>query len=277
LVPDMLDRLIIPRNTKFEERNIIVDGDALVGANSKIGYGLIARKVIIGDRAEIRGDVFGKEEVRLGSWCNVKGDVISKGDTYIGEFTTIDGRLTVYGDLEIGRNVKIKKGFEARGLITIQDPMPIVVFIFLYIMAMLRLGRVEEIEELFDEDFVSPIEVPENSEISLDYIKTRRDAIIEGSRVLGNLRCKDAKIVESELYGSVRGRDVVLDRSRIHGVVEGRDVYLVNNSTVLGKIVAENVYMEEGCVVEGSIVGKKGVWIKPKVEVPEFEEGKNED
>ena len=272
----MLEKLVIPRNTKFEDRNLIVEGDVLIGANSKIGYGIVARKVVVGDRSEIRGDVLGREEVRLGSWCNVKGNVISKGEAYVGEFTSIEGRLTVYGDLEIGRNVKIKRGFEARGLITIQDPMPIVMFILLYIMAMLKLGRTEEIEELFDEDFQNPLEVPENSELSLDYIKTSKDVLIEGSRVLGNLRCRDAKVFESELYGSVRGRDVVVNRSRVHGMIEGRNVYIVRGSTVLGKIVAENVYMEEGCVIEGSIVGKKGVWIKPKVEFPDFEEGENE-
>ena len=264
---EMLEELVIPRNTKFEERNVVVEGDALVGANSKVGYGIIARKVVVGDRAEILGDILGKEEVRLGSWCNVKGDVISKGDAYVGEFTSIDGRLTVYGDLEIGRNVKIKEGFEARGLITIQDPMPIVMFILLYILAMLKLGKVEEIE-IEPEEFFMPLEIPENSELSLDYIRTRRNVRIEGSRVLGNLRCRDAKVFESELYGSVRGRNVIVGKSRVHGVVEGKDVYLLNESVVLGKIVAENVYMEEGCVVEGSIVGRRGVWIKPSVEIP---------
>ncbi len=261
----MLEKLVIPRNTKFEERNIVVEGDALIGANSKVGYGIIARKVVVGDRAEISGDILGREEVRLGSWCSVKGNVISKGDAYVGEFTSIDGRLTVYGDLEIGRNVKIKKGFEARGLITVQDPMPIVIFILLYILTMLRLGKVEEID-IEPEEFFMPLEIPENSELTLDYIKTRRDVKIEGSRVLGNLRCRDAEVLESELYGSVRGRDVKVNGSRIHGVIEGRDIYLLSGSVVLGKIVAENVYMEEGCIVEGSIFGKRGVWIKPIVD-----------
>ncbi|WP_457548681.1 acyltransferase [Archaeoglobus sp.] len=274
----MLEKLVIPKNTKFDERNVVVEGDALIGANSRLGYGITARKVIVGDRTEIGGDILGREEVRLGAWCVVKGNVISKGNAYIGEFTSIEGRLTVYGDLEIGRNVRIRNGFEARGLITIQDPMPIVMFIFLYILAMLKLGRFEEIEELFElEEFLSPLEVPENSELSLDYIRTRKDVLIEGSKVLGNLRCRDAKILEGELYGSVRGRDIVLEKSRVHGVVEGRDVYLVRGSVVLGKILADNVYMEEGCVVEGSIVGRKGVWIKPHVELPSFDETEGQE
>jgi len=208
----------------------------------------------------------------------VRGDVISKGDAYIGEFSTIEGRLTVFGDLEIGRNVRIKNGFEAKGLITIQDPMPIIMFIFLYILELLRLGRLEDVEKLFEaEEFVSPLEIPENTTLNIDVIKTSKDVLIEGSRVLGNIRAKNVIAKDCELYGSIRGRDVVVDNSRVHGVIEGREVYLVNNSTVLGQIKAEKVFMEEGCVVEGSIVGKSGVWIKPSVEVPSFEEAEKEE
>ncbi|HIP63585.1 MAG TPA: acyltransferase [Archaeoglobus profundus] len=264
----MLEKLIIPPNTKFEERYLIVEGDAIIGPNSVVGYGVIARKVVIGERATIEGDILGKEEVRLGAWCNIKGNVISKGDAYIGEFVAIDGRLTVYGDLEIGRNVRIKRGFEARGLITIQDPMPILLFIFFYLLELLRLGKIEEAEKLFDEDFISPLTIPENSIIRIDMIKTDKDAFIQESRVLGNVNARNVTIVGSELYGSLRGNDLIIRRSRIHGIVEGKNVYLVDGSTILGNIKADKVFMEERCVVEGSIVGKSGVWIRPKVEIP---------
>jgi len=262
----MLERLVIPPNTRFEERTLVVEGDALIGANSEIGYGIIARKVIVGERAKIEGDVFGREEVRLGAWCNVKGNVISKGDAYVGEFTNIEGRLTVFGDLEIGRNVRIKNGFEARGLITIQDPMPMIVFIFLYILELLRLGRLEEAERIFEEEFESPLEVPENTIMNIDTIKTDSDVTITGSRVLGNVRAGDVVVENAELYGSLKGNVLVVNSSRIHGTVEGKEVYLINRSVVLGHVDAERVYMEEGCVVEGSIIGRRGVWIKPKVE-----------
>ncbi len=266
----MLKRLVIPANTKFEERNLIVEGDALIGANSEIGYGIMARKVVVGEKTKIEGDVFGREEVRLGAWCNVKGNVISKGDAYIGEFTAIEGRLTVFGDLEIGRNVRIKNGFEAKGLITIQDPMPIVMFIFLYLLELLRLGKLEEAEKLFEvEEFVSPLEVPENTVMNIDTIKTDRDVYISESRVLGNVKAKGVLVERAELYGSVKGEIVIIDSSRVHGAVEGKEVYLVRGSTVLGQIRADKVFMEERCVVEGSIIGRSGVWIKPKVELPE--------
>lgn len=274
----MLERLVIPPNTKFEERNLVIEGDALIGANSEIGYGIIARKVIVGEKTTIEGDVFGRDEVRLGAWCNVKGNVISKGDAYIGEFASIEGRLTVFGDLEIGRNVRIKNGFEAKGLITIQDPMPIIMFIFLYLLELLRLGRLEEAEKLFEvEEFVSPLEVPENSVMTIDVIKTDRDVVITQSRVLGNIKARNARVERGELYGSLRGNILIIDSSRVHGAVEGREVYLINGSVVLGHIKADKVFMEERCVVEGSIIGRSGVWIKPSVEIPEFEEEIEED
>jgi len=269
----MLEKLLIPSNTRFEERNIVASGDVIVGPNSKLSYGIIGRKVIVGERTAIEGDIVG-EEVRLDAWCSVSGNVTAKGDAYIGEFASIGGKLTVYGDLEIGRNVRIKRGFEAKGLITIQDPASILFFIFLYLMILLRLGRLEEAEKLLEEveELESPVVFPENSQVSIDRILTTKSAEIVGSRVLGNIKAKDIHAVESEIFGSLRGRDIVVDKSRVHGAIEGRVVYLVNSSEVFGYIRAEKVYMEEGCSVEGGILGREGVWIREKVEVPVEEE-----
>ncbi len=269
----MLEKLVIPANTRFEERNIIVDGDVIIGPNSKIGYGIIARKVIVGEKASIDGDVLG-DEVRLDAWCSVSGNVTSRGDAFIGEFTSIGGKLTVYGDLEIGRNVRIKNGFEAKGLITIQDPMPVVMFILLYLLLLLRLGRIEEAEKLLEdvEEFESPMVVPENSQLNIDKIVTSKNAEIVESRILGNIKAKDVYVLNSEVFGSVRGAEVIIDRSRVHGAVEGKVVYLINQSEVHGYIRANKVYMEDRCSVEGSIVGKRGVWIKDRVELPKKEE-----
>ncbi len=63
-----------------------------------------------------------------------------------------------------------------------------------------------------------------------------------------------------------------MSNCRVHGAVEGRIVYLVNSSEVFGYIRADKVYMEDGCSVEGGIVGREGVWIKEKVEIPGREE-----
>jgi len=274
----MLEKLAIPPNTRFEERNIVASGDVIIGPNSKLSYGIIAKKIIVGERTTIDGDLLG-EEIRLDAWCSVTGNVTSKQDAFIGEFASIGGKLTVYGDLEIGRNVRIKNGFEAKGLITIQDPMPALFFIFLYLMILLRLGRLEEAEKLLEEveEFDTPLIIPENSQVGIDRISTRKDAEIVGSRVLGNIKVRDVYAEDSEIFGSLRGRDIVVNNCRIHGAVEGRVVYLVNSSEVFGYIRADRVYMEDGCSVEGGIIGREGVWIKEKVEIPGREEVDKEE
>ena len=280
----MLNRLVIPPETRFEERNIVVSGDVVVGSGTKLGFGLLGNKVIVGERCEINGDVIG-EEVRLDAWADVRGAVSSKGDAYIGEFASISGKLTVFGDLEIGRNVRIKEGFEAKGLITIQDPLPVIIFIFFYLLELLRLGRLEEAEKLLSEaeELQTPLIIPENAVVTLERLEVNVDAEIMGSRVLGNLKCKNAVIESSEIFGSVRGKDILVDGSRIHGAVEGDNVYIINGSEVFGHIRANRVYMEEKCTVEGSILGKHGVWIKQSVDVnrgdligEEEEEGEEE-
>ncbi len=274
----MLEKLVIPANTRFEERNIVASGDVIIGPNSKLSYGIIAKKVILGERVMVDGDVLG-EEVRLDAWCNVNGDVTSKHDAYIGEFASIGGKLTVYGDLEIGRNVRIKNGFEAKGLITIQDPTPALFFIFLYLMILLRLGRLEEAEKLLEEveEFDSPLVIPDSTQVSIDRILTSKNAEITASRILGNIKARDIYVSESEIFGSIRGREVIVEKSRVHGAIEGKIVYLLNSSEVFGYIKADKVYMEDGCSVEGGIVGREGVWIRDKVEIPGREEEEEEE
>ncbi len=264
----MLEKLLIPKNTKFDERTIVVEGDFIAGANSKIGYGIIAKKIILGEGVKVEGDVIG-EEVRLDAFCSISGNVFSKGDAYIGEFASIDGKLTVYGDLEIGRNVRIKNGFEAKGLITIQNPLPIILFLFIYLMVLLRLGKLEEAEKIFDEfeEFENPMVVPENTTVEINFVQTSKDVEIVSSKVLGNIRGKNVYVTSSEVFGSVKGSEIIINSSRVHGAIEGTNVYVVNSSTVLGYVRATRVYMEERCIIDGSIVGRKGVWIKDKIEI----------
>ena len=270
-----MNSLYIPEGAEFDETLISHNGDVIVGNSASIGFGIKGKKVIVGDRASIDGDVIG-EEVRLDSWVKVKGNVVCYSDCYIGEFTSIDGKLTVHGDLEIGRNVRIDKGFEATGLITIQNPLPVIIFLFIYLMELLRIGKIEEIEELFEEELENPLIIPDNSKVTIEQIQTSRNAIFKSSRILGNVRAKDVLVEKTELYGSVRGKDVFIDSSKVHGAIEGRRIYIVNGSNIFGNVTGEEVFMENGCSVEGSIIGRKGVWIKERVEY-QFEIEEDED
>jgi predicted acyltransferase (DUF342 family) len=263
------NRFVIPANTRFEERTIVTENDIIVGAGCRLGYGLIGRKIVVGERVTVDGNITG-EEVRLDAWDTINGDVVSKRDAFIGEFTTINGRLTVFGDLEIGRNVRIKGGFEAKGLITIQDPLPVLMFLFFYILELLRLGKLEEVEKLLvTEEFLSPLIIPENSTVNLEIIETNRDFEAVGSRILGNVRAGNVRAEGCEIFGSIKGKDIVLDGCRVHGAIEGREIYLLNGSEVFGSLNGDKIFMEDNCTVEASIIGRKGVWIRSQIELPE--------
>ncbi|MCS7143812.1 MAG: acyltransferase [Archaeoglobaceae archaeon] len=276
----MLDKMLI-RKAKFEERTIVADGDVLIGQNSRVDYGILAKRLVAGERVNIGGDILG-EEVRVDSFCTISGDLISKGDAYIGEFAGIDGKLTVYGDLEIGRNVRIKNGFEARGLITIQNPASVIFFLLLYIMLLFRLGRIEEVFKLIEDVELEPaIILPEKCSVEVDKIVTTKSADIFDSKILGTLRARDIYVGGSEIIGGIRGREVIVDNSKVHGSVEGRTVYLVNSCTVGMHVKGDRVYMEKGCIVEGGIIAREGVWIKDQIELKtdfgeEFGVGKGE-
>ncbi len=227
----MLEKLLI-RNAKFEERTIVADGDVLIGQNSRVNYGILAKRVIAGERVHIGGDVVG-DEIRFDSFCTISGDLVSKGDAYIGEFAGIDGKLTVYGDLEIGRNVRIKNGFEARGLITIQNPASVIFFLLLYIMLLFRLGKMEEVFKLLEDVEIEPaIILPEKCSVDVDKILVTKNADVFDSRLQGTLKARDIYVGGSEIIGCLRGRDVIVDDSEIHGFVEGRNIYLLNSSRI---------------------------------------------
>ncbi|AIY89431.1 acyltransferase [Geoglobus acetivorans] len=272
----MMEKLVIPPGVVFDETHIKHEGDVIVGNDSSIGFGIDARKIVVGDRATINGDLIG-DEIRLDSWVKVKGDVLCRGDAFIGEFSSIEGKLTVHGNLEIGRNVRIEKGFEARGLITIQNPLPVIIFLFVYIMELLRLGKLDEVEELFSEEFENPLVIPDNTKLAMEQIRTGRNADFRDSKILGNVRAKNVIAENVELYGSLRGKDLLISGSKIHGAVEGRRVFIVGESIVYGSVSGEEVHIEKGCMVEGTIVGRKGVWIRDKVEAEIELEGEEED
>lgn len=259
-----MEKFVVPARTKFEERTLIVDGDFVAGSNSKIGYGIIAKRVFIGERVKIEGDILAFE-VRIDRLSSVEGNVVSKGDAYISEFVTINGKLTVFEDLEIGRNVRIKKGFEAKGLITIQDPLPLIMFLIFYIMLLLRISKFDEVGKIFNENFENPMIIPENSVVEIDRIDTDKDFEASECKVLGSVRARNIKLFKCEVFGSLKGEKIVVSSSIVHGSIEGSEVYLKDSSIVMNNIDAEKVFMEVGCCVEGSILAKKGVMIRQKV------------
>ena len=159
-------------------------------------------------------------------WSKLGNRVEVGKNAYLGEFVTIDGKLIVAGDLDVGKDVKIKGGFEAKGWIMVRNPVPVIIFIFLYIREMMRLGRGDEIEkalgELFeDTEDRQDIEgkglgeklliIPAGAKISPETIKIAGEVAIGNNCFLrGNIR---AEAIETGKNLTLKGSVLSEERS----------------------------------------------------------------
>ncbi|HJH31137.1 MAG TPA: acyltransferase [Methanosarcinaceae archaeon] len=255
----------------MEEHTIVVDGDIIIGNHSDIKYGLIANSVILGERVQVSGDMVTASDIRIDMWSQIGGNVKTDTDAYLGEFITIDGKLIVKGDLDIGNDVKINGGFEAKGWIVVRNPVPVMVYLFLYISELLRLGKDEEVEKALEgiEDNFEIIGdvamiVPNGSKISIDSIRVPAHAVIGNNcRLVGNIRASSLEMGDgTTLYGSIRTiEDIVIgENNTIHGNLISRGkVHINEGSHVLGEINADSISIHESARVDGIMRAARGI------------------
>jgi len=272
---DLLKTFIIPDNTTMEEHSIVTAGGAIIGNHTDMGFGIIADSVIAGERVRINGSVIGTEEVRIDMWSQVNGDVKTKNDAYIGEFVNIGGRLIVGKDLDIGKDVKINGGYEARGWIIVRNPIPVIIYIFLYMTELLRIGKDEEVDnalkDLFSEKSDDLEEdklliIPSGSKIDLESIKVPDKAVIgSGCRMMGNIRASSLLMGNNNtLFGSIKTTNeiVIGEGNTIHGnLVTRGDVHINKDSHILGEINGLKITIHEEARVDGAMRAPNGVII----------------
>ncbi len=265
--------MIIPDYTVMEEHSIVVDGDVLVGNYVELGFGLIGKNVVAGEHVRINGNILCENDVRIDLWSEITGDVRTKTDAYLGEFVNIKGKLHAAGSLDVGNNVKIDGGYEVKGWIIVRNPLPVLMFIFFYMMALLRMGNEEEVEkaleELFSEEATSNriMSIPNRAKIDLDMIKTTSRAFIGSHcRLLGNIRARSMHMGNHvTLFGSVRATGGIATGSgcTIHGNLDSREkVRIGRNCRILGKITADSVILHETARADGSLIAANGVTIE---------------
>lgn len=260
---DLLDRLSLPDGTTVEEHDVVTDHDVLVGGQSTIELGVRGNNVIAGERVSFGGHIEAEGDCRLDMWCDVADDVLVGEDAYLGERVHIGGRLVVAGDLDIGDDVDIEEGFEANGWIVIRNPMPTIVFLFVYLSQLLRIGEEEAAEELVegiaDEDEADPLTVPRNATVSDDAWRVSTPATIgDDCRLHGNIRATAITVGEDcNLFGSLRATDDISvgRRTTVHGDVttRGGDVRIGPNAEVLGDVSGDQVSVDPAASVEGAI------------------------
>ncbi|MFB6117520.1 polymer-forming cytoskeletal protein [Halosegnis sp.] len=260
---DPLDRLRIPDGTHVEEHDLVAAGDVIVGGQSTIEFGVRGQNVVAGERVRFGGDIEADGDCRLDMWCDVAGNVLVGEDAYLGERVHIAGQLMVSGDLDIGDDVDIEEGFEANGWIVIRNPVPTVVFLFIYLTQLLRLGEEEAAEELFDELATDreqePVLIPRSSRVSDDSWRVSTPATIGDScRLHGNIRATELTVGEqTELFGSLRAKsDVTIGRETVvHGDVTSRSgtVRIEGDAHIRGDVACEDLALDDEAEVDGTI------------------------
>ena len=255
----------------MEEHSIVVRGDALIGNYSELSYGVIAKSVVAGEHVKINGSIISEGDVRIDMWSEITGDIRTQTDAYLGEFVNITGKLHAAGNLDVGKSVKISHGYDVKGWLVVRNPIPVFMFVLLYLMALLRMGSEEEVEkalsELFSEEAPESgfLSIPDKTKITLETIRTTSPVMIGSHcRLLGNIRSRSSSMGNHvTLFGSIRSTgDITIGQSCIiHGnlISTKGKVTVGRNSNILGKISGENIIIHETSKIGGDVIAKNGV------------------
>jgi len=262
---DPLDELLVPDGTHAEEHDLVTDGDVIVASQSTVEFGVRGGNVIAGERVEFGGDIEAEGDCRLDTWCDVAGNVLVGEDAYLGERAHIGGELRVAGNLDIGDDVQIDEGFEANGWIVIRNPMPTIVFLFIYLSQLLRIGEEDAAEELLsamteagDREH-EPVLIPQGSRVGDDAWRVSTPGRVgDDCRLHGNIRAESLVVGrDNELFGSLRAREgiTVGAGTEVTGNVTTREgtVRIGPGTTIRGDVAGEFVEVHRKADIEGAI------------------------
>jgi len=268
--------LVIPDKTYFEEQVIITKGDVVIGDRSLLRFGVNTDgRIFVGEHVIIDGNLEATNDVRVDIFSTIGGDIKSGGNVYLGEKAKIKGTLSLKGDLDVGDSVEIEKGFEAKGWINIRNPVPVVIYIFVYLMQLLKMGRSEEIERILEEleqneGGTIPISesflfLPNNSIISVSNSKVEGSLQIgKECKLPGNYDIKGNISVDekSEILGMLKATGNVFcgKKVKIHGSISSTGtVNITEQVEIFGNVSGEEIFLSKTASIQGTLLGKKGI------------------
>jgi predicted acyltransferase (DUF342 family) len=264
----------LPDGTELQEHSIKTDRDIVIGEFCQIDYGLRGADVYVGESSKIREYVWANGDARIGNWCEIGSDVIAKEDAYIGEGVRINGKLDVNGALDIGEKVEIKEGFEAKGNIEVRNPMPVFMFIIIYLMTLLRIQNEKDLDTILDgivtdeEDNTKiPLMIPAKSKLNMKLFSVPSTMKIgRKCRLHGNIRAGSIDVQQDTvIFGSLRAKNriTVVDGVIVHGNVESQStVYVKKGAHILGNVIARSIVLHEDAKVDGTITAPHGMRIE---------------
>jgi predicted acyltransferase (DUF342 family) len=265
---------LLPDGTELQEHSIKTDRNIVIGEFCQIDYGLRGADVYVGESSKIREYVWASGDARIGNWCEIGNDVIAKEDAYIGEGVKIHGRLSVNGALDIGEKVEIRDGFEARGSIEVRNPMPVFLFIIIYLMTLLHIENEKELDRILDgllseeeEKQQMPLMIPSRSKLNMKVFAVPSTMKIgRKCRLHGNIRAGSIDVQQDTvIFGSLRAKNriSIVDGVTVHGNVESAStVYVKRGAHILGDVIARSIVLHEDARIDGTITAPHGMRIE---------------
>lgn len=264
----------LPDHTELQERTLKTGQDIVIGERCRIDYGLSGNDVVVCEFSRINGNITAGGDVRIDNWCEVAGDVVVEEDAYLGEGVKIQGKLVVKGDLDIGDNVQIERGFEAKGWISIRNPMPVIIYIMMYLVAVLGIEKEDELDAVLqkllgDEEApaATPLMIPAGAVLNMQTFSVpERMTVGAGCRLHGNIRAESIAIrEETTVFGSLHLREgaSIARGSVIHGDVQSDgDVTVEQEVHILGNVSCRGLTLHEDARVDGVIRAPGGLKIE---------------
>ena len=268
--------LVIPDKTIFKERMISTKGDVVIGDRCLLQFGIKTDgRIFVGEHVITDGNLEASNDVRVDIFSNIGGDVQSGGNVYLGEKVKVNGKLSLKGDLDVGDSVDIENGFEAKGWINIRSPIPVVIYIFIYLLQLLRVGHSEEIERILEEleqndgDTIPISEsflfIPTSSIIGASKSKVDYHLHIgKNCKILGNYDIKGDIYVSdgSDIYGTLNATGNIFcgDKVKIHGnIVSNGNISITGKVHVGGDVSGNMISLSKLATVQGTLLAKNGI------------------
>jgi predicted acyltransferase (DUF342 family) len=248
---------LIPEGTTFDGDTIRVPGDVVLSNDSQVAFNIESQRLFAGERSTIEGNIQTDSDVRIDLFSKIAGSIACGGDAFIGEGTTINGQLSLKGDLDVGDNVEIQGGFSARGWINIRSPIPMVIYLLLYLLELIKRGHSEEVDRILKE-------LEQNQEIIAvadNYLFLPQGSSVGGeTAVNGSLQVNKGSVVTGNHM--VKGDVYIASECTFHGSIKATgNVVIDNGVTIAGNVEGESITIGLA-KIEGNISGKKVILYK---------------
>ncbi|MFA5943015.1 MAG: hypothetical protein WC876_00950 [Candidatus Thermoplasmatota archaeon] len=267
--------LVLPEGAVFEERTLATVGDLILGDHVRCGYGLrTPGRVFLGRGVEVKGDIAAGSDLRADTSTHIEGSAKVGAAGFLGERCFVQGDLEVETDLDVGDDVRVGGRLQAKGWVNKRDPVPMVLYIFLYMLELMRLGHSEEVERILKELEESDADiavsdgflfVPDHSVLDATVLDIHGNLdAAKGVRILGNATVRGhARLGEGvRVFGAVRADGDVELRpgAEVQGdLVSGGEVVVGEGCTILGNLHGRTVILYPGATIDGKVVASEGV------------------